>query len=633
MSSLFGLVGNNSDLDRVSRVSLALRHAGHIRSSVLVSRRSLSVGAALPGPATIASWHADGDAGVAVAGSLRIDRALIDAPRALELYGSRGLAAFDTAEGAYTLLISDASSGRASLQADVLGTAPVCYGVHEGAFAFGPDPRATLGMLNRMPRLHRDAALQFLLNRYLIGDITLFDGIRTLLPGERAVFDLTTGDLQVQRYWDLRFGSTLQQRGDAETALHEVLEKSHEAMLEDIGRDGDWQLCLTGGMDSRGVLGFARDLGHLPSRALTWGACDSIPGSDPVIARAMADSLGVPFSFCPIDGQDWAQHAADWLRVGTLETDNANSYATPIDYFTRWRTDQANVMVLGDEMFGAGAMPRDPDQAVANIMRRALREPDTFIAGWLKPESHCHALKLFETSLQTIVDRCQNDHPKDLQDYLFFHTYIARWILAPGNFKLPLYETRRPLMTRAVIDCVQQLSPMRRVDKSAFVDMMTRRFGWLTQFPLTSAESSVDWSLMCKSDGPLRDLLQAELQPDRLRRLPISPDLDLKGLEPFLAAFFADEQASRASGTHVRGRIKRSLYDLRRVLSRSSLIARAIKYAEPLALKVVGQAAQDRQEHRHQVVMRLALLSMLQRQIDEGTFAIGLGSRDRYSIK
>jgi len=627
MSSLFGLVGNGPDPDRVSRVALALRHADHMRSSVLVSSPSLSIGAVLPGPTATASWHTEGDIGVAVAGSMRINGNWIDAQRARALYANRGLADFDRAEGTFTLLIHDTLRGKLTLQADVLGTAPVCYGVHEGGIAFGPDPRATLGMLNRAPGLNRDAALQFLLNRYLVGDITLFEGVRTLLPGERTVVDLTTGYLQIQRYWDLRFGGSLHQRDDAETALHEVLERSHAAMFEEIGRDGDWQLCLTGGMDSRGVLGFARDLSHLPSRALTWGASDGIPGSDPVIAKAMADSLGVPFSFCPIDGQDWAKHAADWLRVGGLETDNANSYATPIDYLSRWGTDQARVMVLGDEMFGAGAMPGNPDQAVANTMRRALREPDAFVARWLRPESHQHALELFETSLEAIVDRCPNDHPKDLQDYLFFHTYIARWILAPGNFKLPLFDTRRPLMTPAVIDCVQQLSPIRRVDKSAFVDMMNRRFPQLAGFPLTSAESSVDWTRMCTSDGPLRNLLQMELQPDRLRRLPIASDLDFSGLEGFLGDFFADEKASRAAGTHASGRIKRSLYDLRRVLSRSSLLGRAIKYAEPLAMRVVGQAAQDRQEHRHQVVMRLALLSMLQRQLDEGSFAIGAGSR------
>lgn len=626
MTILFGLTGPTPSPEQLKRVAASLVHGNQWRGVVLSAADGLTLGGVRPErePAAL-SIQRDANLQVAVAGELTHDGVRLDAVRAADRYRRDGLTALTGGEGSHVVAIHDEIAGELTLFADPLGTTPLCYGTDGGRLAFGPEAKSVLALLNQPAILSRDNTLQFLMNRYLIGSKTLFAGVHRLGPGELLRFNTATGKITIQRYWDLAFQATIHSANEAADSLYHVLLDSHQTLFDELTPNDEYQMFLTGGMDSRGILAFAGQLGVPPARALTWGAHDGLEGSDPVIARRIAEDLGVPFEFCPVDGEAWVNHARRWAWIGELLSDNANSYATSADYFSRWGSDRARFLVLGDQMFGAGPLPGSIAEAVDNVLHTALRSPSSILSRLLKTDSHQHLLAGFDTEVRELIAGGPNSEPKDIQDYLFFHTYIARWILAPGNFKLPVLPVQRPLMTLPVIDKVRQFAPLRRVDKTVYVDMLKTRFSHLLRHPVTSSDAGVNWARLTRTGLALRPALQTLTTPERLAALPIAEDLDLDRTSAFLRSFFAES----ANWEQQRGRWRRTLYDLRRMVSRSHALGRMASRIQPLVMRLTGLKRAEQGTHPHQLVMRLALLSILQEGIDEGWFDL---EQERYPV-
>jgi len=370
---------------------------------------------------------------------------------------------------------------------------------------------------------------------------------------------------------------------------------------------------LTGGLDSRGILGFAEQLGCKPAETITWGGREGLSDSDPDIAGHLAASVGVAHRFIRIDPEDWCRYAPDWAVASELATDNANSFASPPDMFQKIAGTETAFFVVGDQMLGAGPLPASADQAVANVMRTALRGPDTALAALLKTESRAALERQFDADMQKLVARCPSQDLKDVQDYLFFHNYINRWILAPGNFKFPMVSVRRPLMTLRMVDACARLAPLQRVDKRAYVGMLERHFPALARFPLTSRDAGVDWTEALRNSKHLRAFVRDLVAPERLEALPIGADLDMDALSAFIDTFFSGTGAGVARPG---GRVYRMLYDTRRVVSRNRVLARAASWVQPLVVRATGLRQAARQRQSHQVLMRLALLSLFNQRIN-----------------
>lgn len=552
------------------------------------------------------------DLSVYVAGVMYCESQRLTASDVAIRYRDRGLDGLFDGSGEFVLCLVDWRVRRLVILPGPLGTVPVCYSQGERGFAFGPSAASVLGLLGQPLAMSRDSALQFLSDRYLLGPQTMFSGVNRLMPGQYLSCDLDSGVVTVATFWDLDYEHAVSSRDDAVAQLHLALQASHERMFDELGGQGSYGIFLTGGMDSRGILGYAQAAGRLPARAMTWGERDAVPGSDPAIARALAQQLGIQFRFIPVDGNAWPAHAPDWALQGELQADNANCFITPLDLFQR-HCARYRFAVIGDELFGAGPLPADAREAVDNVMRTAICPQSGPVAMVLRPDSHREAQTDRQRRLQEIVEGGASGHPKDIQDRMFFHTYIASWILAPGNFKMPLLNVRRPLMTREVIDVVRRWSPALRVDKTVYVDLLKRHFPGLLRQPTTSVDALVDWGRRLRQPGPLRAWFESSLRAGALESLPIAADLDLDATSAWLAHFFAQvpDRDERPGPWH------RRLYGLRRHLHRSPALGRLARTVQPWVLKLAGYQAAEKRSLEHQLVMRLALLLQLQQRIDD----------------
>ena len=233
------------------------------------------------------------------------------------------------------------------------------------------------------------------------------------------------------------------------------------------------------------------------------------------------------------------------------------------------------------------------------------------LSSLLNRGSYESMLQKFDKGVQYLVDRCPNSHPKDLQDYFYFHTYISRWILAPGNFKHPVVAVRRPLMTLAVVEVSQHLAPDLRVDKAAYLHLLQREFSHLMSVPKMATESGIDWAYHSRANAKLRNELKRLTQPEKLESLAIHDALNMDGVRLFLSEFFAEVPAQTTEG----GRLKRSLYDIRRHVSSIPVLGGIANRLQPLVKRMMGIQRVEDQRYRHELVMRLALLVLFEEQM------------------
>lgn len=106
--------------------------------------------------------------------------------------------------GMYAFGLYDAQENKIHLVVDRFGQKPLYY-IHEGdKFAFASTP-AVLAPLRDKWKLNRQALLSYWTLGAVIGEDSLFEGIKCVLPSHVVTFDLNTNSLSTRRYWSPTF--------------------------------------------------------------------------------------------------------------------------------------------------------------------------------------------------------------------------------------------------------------------------------------------------------------------------------------------------------------------------------------------------------------------------------------------
>lgn len=120
----------------------------------------------------------------------------------LAAYERFGDKCVDHLRGMFSFAIWDRKRRRLFCARDRFGIKPFYYAVVEGVFCFASEAKAILPFL---PSITTDegALSEYLTFQYTIGDKTLFDGVRQLLPGHTLTVE--RGQVCVSRYWDVKY--------------------------------------------------------------------------------------------------------------------------------------------------------------------------------------------------------------------------------------------------------------------------------------------------------------------------------------------------------------------------------------------------------------------------------------------
>ena len=281
-------------------------------------------------PQTERDWHDENGLAVRVAGHVLLDGTTARRLFARDLaatYRSTGSIPAVDYDGAFTIVVVDLARRRLLVVGDRVGALPVFYAHRDNVFAFGPEIKSVIAAAEMAPRLEADGVASFLIFGYSLGSRTLFEGVTHLGPASTLTVDLDSLAHREERYWNLRFrpSRALRSRANAERAIYDSLLASQKLILCD--HPSSYEVFLSGGLDSRGVLALADVLGKPPARTFTWGASDTVTQSDAFIARRVAEHFHVPHRFVSYEAKEFVTNARDWVYVSELANDNVGWFA------------------------------------------------------------------------------------------------------------------------------------------------------------------------------------------------------------------------------------------------------------------------------------------------------------------
>ena len=163
----------------------------------------------------------------------------------LAAYDRYGDACLDHLRGMFAFSLWDTKSKRLFCARDRFGIKPFYYAVVENIFYFASEAKALLPFL---PSINtNDAALsEYFTFQYTIGEKTLFEGIKQLLPGHALAVE--NGKIRTWRYWDVNYQID---HGHSpsyfENRLCELLEESIDLHVRSDVNLGSY---VSGGIDS-----------------------------------------------------------------------------------------------------------------------------------------------------------------------------------------------------------------------------------------------------------------------------------------------------------------------------------------------------------------------------------------------
>lgn len=179
-------------------------------------------------------------------------RSRCDTETVLHLVERGGIEAATRLRGMFAFATWDRSTEELLLVRDRLGVKPLYYvQVPDGSLYFASEIKALLAAGATTPRLNRQALPSYLANRAVMGEETLFEGIRRVPPGH--VLRWHAGRATLHRYWDLSFAHVVDDgRPDAQW-IEEFESRFEESVRLRLMSDVPLGMFLSGGIDSAAI--------------------------------------------------------------------------------------------------------------------------------------------------------------------------------------------------------------------------------------------------------------------------------------------------------------------------------------------------------------------------------------------
>jgi Glutamine amidotransferase domain len=526
----------------------------------------------------------------------------LSASDVLSEYQAHAFEHWDRFEGGFVAAIIDVCHARLCIVNDRLGSLPLYYATSPHVFAFAPEAKGIFVNAGFTPGLSTEGMMNFLSAGYCYGDLTLFEGVKALEPSTLLSVRLDTLVTQKKRLWRIVYepAPELRKRRTAEDALAQAIVEAHQRTLCD--GPSHVAVSLSGGWDSRGILAALQQIHRPVDHAQTWGTRDDIPESDACMARLLAKEFGIPYVFASYDTDGFVENAERWCYLSELTTDNLGWFAEGAGFLSTFYHQVTDVILLGDEAWGWRGIVADEMEARSAVFPSVL--PPVLRNILRRPFAH-DADQMYDHAIVGISQYCENSDFIDRKDFLYLHGRVARFIFSLGYYKELSTPLRRPFLSNVVLEVVRRLPPEHRLWKNLYISTLGHRFPAAMVVPVSSVSSLPNWALDIRRKNGLRRYFRGLLEFTQLEQGPLGQLLARPEFERLRDDFFA------ADVQPVSRRMPWSRHfsePLARVTSRSLRLAKALHVLRP--------AADLRTTSGFDLLRRLALLALLQKQLN-----------------
>ncbi len=343
---------------------------------------------------------------------------------------------------------------------DVLGTRSVWYFQNSEILIASTSQRAIIQYLGDFQ--FNEEIIPWMLCNGLLGPNNSWDRrIKLLTPDSILKINRTTWELTVKQN-PLVFATN--NKTDKENI--QILKKKIGSSLSEMSLDySKWNLTLSGGFDSRGILGFLprKDNTGNILKAITWGlkGRDQIRGNDAYIAAKIAKEKEIPHRYFHTDNLEESFEIVleRFFKNGEGRIDHVAGY---MDGFALWKglfENNISGAIRGDEVFGSYNF----------ISQFHLK---SFI-GFSLPSDYKNLrnisyLKAIEPKLPEEFIQQGGESFEVYRDRLYQMYLVPVFLSALSDLKQPYLEQVSPFLSRRIVEFVREMPDHLRTEKYAF---------------------------------------------------------------------------------------------------------------------------------------------------------------------
>lgn len=483
----------------------------------------------------------------------------------LEYYQQKGFSNWCDYEGAFVVVIVDFSLRKVFISNDRLGLLPLYYAQTTDMFCFAPEVKAVLTALRKVPKFSKEGLISFLAAGHCLGETTLFESVQFLKPSSRLTLNLDTFSLEKTQVWRLRYepSKEFQDKNEAIDGLFEAIKEGHKLVLAD--NPDRFDLLLSGGLDSRGIIGVLDQLGQYPSRALSWGLRDDIANSDARIAHLMADEFKVPFHFKSYNSDDIPENAENWCYISELANDNLGWFSEGTSVLLDFYDVTSPFSLKGDQCFGFEGW------CFNEYTARSVNFPcflPLALHNIIKSDQVETFEEVYDQEISSLTHGCSFRNWTDFKDYIHIYGRINRFISSMGYYKELSTEIRRPFFANCVLDVVRKLPTKFRVNKILYIDMLKHHLPRTMFLPNKMVNSLPDWPYDVRTKPTLRNFFLGLCNLKEVENEALSEIIDPSFFVRLREEFFKGEVQAVPRNVSFLTRIKKKW---RPVISSSSI--------------------------------------------------------------
>lgn len=306
----------------------------------------------------------------------------------VHLYEEKGLDVPAYLNGMFAFALWDATKEQLLIARDHLGIKPLYYTVKDGLLAFASELKALKPLLKDV-NIETLALNQFLALRYIPAPLTIYKGVKKLLPGHYLV--IKKQKIKLKKYWDLHFGLT------SSLSKQEWIERTKQTLSAAVKRqmiaDVPLGAFLSGGLDSSIVVALMSYYSSQPVKTFSVSFPFLTGFDEAPYARAVAEKFN-----CDHHEEVVEAKAVDFLTqlVRQLDEPMADPAALPTFLISKVASKKVKVVLTGegsDELFGGYKWYRTSQKSVP--LPASIRRYLAVKAGqWLKGRRGQRSLQL-----------------------------------------------------------------------------------------------------------------------------------------------------------------------------------------------------------------------------------------------
>lgn len=430
----------------------------------------------------------------------------------LNLIEKEGIEIVKALNGSFVLALWDFEKNRLTIANDRYGLRPLYYFWQDLLFIFASEMKSILTFSEVKKEVDLEGMAQFFSLNFVMQDRTLLKEIKVLNPASILTFE--NGNLKKRSYWSLNLKEDSKgfDRKDALNQAHFLVKQAVQRQLKD---DIPKILSLSGGLDSRTLLGAIAQLGYkIPT--FTFGISDC---PDQKLAKAIADTCGMEnrfFELSPDFLKKWAKLGI-WLTEGMNNCVNFHGIE-----FTPEIRKKAQVVLngfLGGELFGFASFfavklmfQKNSKGWISDFFQRINYPfPESEQVHLFLPKYYSQIKRLAFQSFVKLINDSPADCPFNKFHYFRFREQAQKSFLYGLLLDNNLVEYRVPFCDYDLVDFVSTIPPKEKALAIFHRSLLTVKFPPLGSIPYQRTGLPVSSGVTRMVFGKTKEYLKAKI--------------------------------------------------------------------------------------------------------------------------